>query len=99
MLFAAENQVGLHGRIEGVDVAVRVFSGKDVHASSERLEVSLVIKKPNCELLVAIAGTAPIGEEEILWKGVGLVPIVGDVTFFTRAPRLLTIDGVRRKVR
>src|SRR6516162_109070 len=84
--FAAKSEIRLHGGVEGVDVAVGMLAGKDVFAGSERLEVGLIVEEANGELLVAVARAALISEEKVFGQRVGLVPVVGDVSFFAGTP-------------
>src|SRR6266566_5370377 len=66
VLLAAVGEVSLHGGAEPVDVAVGVLTRKHVDVLGERAEVGVVLKESLGELAVARAGSALVGEVEVL---------------------------------
>ena len=92
VVLAAVDEVGLHGGVERVDVAVGVLAGQNVVAFGERVEVGVVLKEAAGELAVAVACSACVGEVEVFGQRVGFVPGVGDVWVWAGG-HLFAVEG------
>ena len=60
-----------------------MLARKHINAGGEGIKVCFVVEEADSQLFIAVAGATLIGEKEVFGKGVRLVPIVGDVSFFT----------------
>ena len=99
MLFAAGDHVRHHGGTERIHIAVGVAAGEHVLIARERIEPGLVVEILQAEIVVAPAGAALRGEEQVFRHGVGLVPGPGDVVLVVHAPGNAMLDGMAGQMR
>src|ERR1035437_716633 len=98
MLFFAKHEISLHGRTEGVDMAVGVFSGQDILVAREWIEIEIVLDEPGGKFAIARFAAETVSQKEILRQSIGFAPAIGIVLVRTRE-LFLTGESLLGKMR
>ena len=98
MLLTPQHEIGLHGTAHRVHMAVRVLARQDILPSREGVPIPVVGKVLDGKVFVARAGSALPGKEQVLGKGVRLVPAKGLVSVGARV-LFVARQGPGRQVR
>src|SRR5579871_6917730 len=97
MLLTAIGEVGLHSRVERVDVAVGMLTGENVSVFGQCVKVRVVLQEALCELSISCTCTALVGEVEVFRQSIAFIPGEGDVLVGAGC-HLIAVESLGRKV-